>query len=831
MSPRKHKGGASREHPERKTALQKEPLPSGRARNWREAALLLAVLLLATLAAYYPAWHGGMLWDDDGHLTRTGLRSASGLWRIWFEVGATQQYYPVLHSTFWILHRLWGDDTLGYHLLNIVLHALSALLVALFMRRLAVPGAWLAAVVFALHPVQVESVAWISELKNTLSAVFYLSAALAYLRYDRLRQKRFYVLALALFIFALLSKTVTATLPAALLVVFWWERGRLQWRRDIAPLAPFFALGAAGGVVTAWVERALIGAQGAEYQFNLLERCLIAGRVIWFYLGKLIWPANLIFIYPRWQISQGAWWQYVYLLGAITLLGALWLIRRRTRGPLAALLLYCGTLFPALGFVNVYPFKFSFVADHFQYLASASVIALLSAGLSCLSTRWRLQGRAAGAGVVALGILLASLTWSQSRQYVDAETLYRTTIRRNPSCWLAYNNLGVLKFLGPGADPREAMADIEEALRLNPDFADAYNNKGYRLRQMGRFEEAMRQDEQALRLVPNFAVAHNNLGIDLQKLGRLEEASSQFREAMRLDPNYADAHNNLGDVLQEMGRFEEALAQHHEALRLNPDSAEAHNSLGNALQRTGRSDEGLAEYREALRLKPEFADAHNNLGYALQRVGRFEEALAQQREAVRLMPDFPGFHYNLANTLREMGRFEEAAAEYHTTLTLRPGFAEAHNNLGTALEGLGRFDEAIVQYQEVLRLKPDSAEAYNNLGHVLLGLGRPGEAVARCEKALQLKPGYVSANYNLGIAYQELGRLDEAVAHYTEVLRQDPGSLETHNNLGVALEGLGRLGEAIAHFQEALRLKPDFTEARANLAKATSARKAGKKPA
>ena len=195
--------------------------------------------LLVTLVAYYPAWHGGLLWDDDAHITRVDLRSFEGLWRIWFDVGATQQYYPVTHSAFWVLYRLFGDATLGYHLVNISLHATSAFLFAVILRRLAVPGAVLAAFIFALHPVHVESVAWITELKNTLSGVFYLGAALAYLRFDADRRRQSYALALVLFALALLSKTVTATLPAALLVVFWWQRGALRWRQDVLPLAPF----------------------------------------------------------------------------------------------------------------------------------------------------------------------------------------------------------------------------------------------------------------------------------------------------------------------------------------------------------------------------------------------------------------------------------------------------------------------------------------------------------------------------------------------------------------------------------------------------------------
>ena len=342
--------------------------------------LLAVALTSAVCLAYQPVWHGGLLWDDyPGHVTAPDLRSWDGLSRIWFEGGATQQYYPLLHSAFWLQHKLWGDATLGYHLVNILLHATAALLVALVLRRLHVPGAYLAAAIFALHPVHVESVAWITEQKNTLSGVFYLAAMLVYLRFDQTRKKSIYGCALGLFLLALLSKTVSATLPGALLVILWWQRGRLSWRKDVLPLLPFFVLGVLGGLLTAWVERTVIRAEGAAFEFTIVERFLIAGRAICFYLGKLFWPVNLTFIYPRWQVSQAIAWQYLFPAGALLLAAALWPVRRRWRAPLAALLFFIGTLFPALGFLNVFPFRYSLVADHFQYLASLGVITLVAA--------------------------------------------------------------------------------------------------------------------------------------------------------------------------------------------------------------------------------------------------------------------------------------------------------------------------------------------------------------------------------------------------------------------------------------------------------------------
>ena len=425
----------------------------------RAVGVAVAITAVAIIA-YWPALGGGWVWDDGAHVTAPALQSWSGLWRIWTEPGATQQYYPLLHSAFWLEQRLWGEAVLGYHLVNLVQHLFAAGLLALVLRRLAVPGARLAAAIFVLHPVHVESVAWISEQKNTLSLVFYLGAALAYLRFDTGRLRRDYWLAFACFAAALLTKSVTATLPAALLVVLWWRRGRLSWRHDVAPLVPWLLVGATAGLFTAVVERHLIGADGAAFDLSWLQRGLLAGRVIWFYLGNLVWPAELSFIYPRWTIDPGDGWQWVPMAGAITLTVGMWRKRHFSRAPLAAWLLFAGSLFPVLGFIDVYPFRYSFVADHFQYLPNLAVIALLATALTAGARRLPPLTR----GVLGVGLLgvLAVLTARQSPMYRDSDALYRTTLQRNPECWMAHNNLALI--LSARGQGREALLHFRQAV-------------------------------------------------------------------------------------------------------------------------------------------------------------------------------------------------------------------------------------------------------------------------------------------------------------------------------------------------------------------------------
>jgi protein O-mannosyl-transferase len=419
-------------------------------RDW-----VLALLLVAAAAiAYLPALNGRPIWDDDAHITRPELRSMEGLARIWSQPGATQQYYPLVHTAFWLEHAIWGDSSSWYHLSNLLIHCASALLLVAILRKLEIPGAWLAALIFTLHPIQTETVAWISELKNILSGLFYFGSILAYLRFYETRRLTFYWISLILFAAGLMSKSVIATMPGALLVIFWWKRGRLSLKRDICPLVPFFVAGAGFGLFTAWVEERLIGAQGSEYNYTLIERGLIAGRVIWFYLGKLFWPAELVFVYPRWRIDQTVWWQYLYPGGVLALLAVAVLLSRRWRGPLAGLLIYIGTLFPVLGILNVYPFRYSLVADHFAYLAILGVIVPVSAGLTTSLERFtRSQIRYISA-VLLVGLLVV-LTARQSVMYTDIETLWQTTIECNPFAWMAHNNLGAI-LLGKG--------NVEEAI-------------------------------------------------------------------------------------------------------------------------------------------------------------------------------------------------------------------------------------------------------------------------------------------------------------------------------------------------------------------------------
>ena len=587
--------------PRHKRKRSSTPKPAAEIDSSRSAFPIgLTLVLVLGFIVYLPALKGGRLWDDDAHLTKPQLQSLSGLYDIWFTPGATQQYYPLLHSAFWIEHKLWGDSVVGYHLANVVLHLAAVSLVYFILTRLRIPGALLAAAIFAVHPVMVESVAWMSEQKNTLSAVFYLSAMLIYLRFDESRNKSHYMLALTVFILGLLTKTVTATLPAALLVIFWWQRGSISFRRDVLPLVPFFLLGGIAGLGTAWVERKLIGAEGADFELTLLQRSLLAGRVIWFYFGKLLWPHNLTFIYPRWTIEPDRAWQWIFSIAVIVLTCVLVAIHRRSRAPLAAWLFFCGTLFPVLGFLNVYPFIYSFVADHFQYLASLGIIVFFAAMITLAIARLPVRYRAAAnvASYVLIGVL-AVLTWQQSHLYSDSALLYRTTIERNPECWLAELNLGTL--ISNAGKPDDAMPHFYRALEINPKCADA----------------------------------HSNIGIQLCTKGEMAEGLKHLSEAVRLSPLSVPARLDLANALVLTDQFAEAVRQCEEAVRLAPNSSFAQFSLGIALTRAQRADEAIERFERAIQLQPDYARASDALARAYSRLGRSSDAIAAAKQGIQ----------------------------------------------------------------------------------------------------------------------------------------------------------------------------------------------------
>ncbi|HUI08138.1 MAG TPA: tetratricopeptide repeat protein [Verrucomicrobiae bacterium] len=642
--------------------------------SWGGPYLLALSLAALTFLAYRPVWRAGFIWDDNSYVTNnTTLRSLDGLRRIWFELGATSQYYPLTYTTFWIEYHLWQLNPLGYHVVNLSLHALNAILAWLVLRQLGVKGAWVAAAIFALHPVQVESVAWATERKNVLSVFCYLGALLAYFRSRpdfnaaidshapdaTLRKPRlFYWLAFALFVCALLSKSVTCSLPVVILLLTWWKRGRLAWR-DAYSLLPFFAMGIVVGLITMKLE-------GPERTFSLAERCLIAGRCLWFYIGKLLWPRKLAFVYPQWRINPSSWEEYGYPLGALGTILGLWALRGRWgREPLVAVLFFVVTLVPATGFFDIYYFRYSFVADHFQYLASIGVIALATAGGARLL---RTQPAQAITTPIVLAVL-AAFSSVRCQAFHDNETLWRDTLAKNPDAFLAHNNLGRI-LVEQRHDYAGGIAQFRETVRLQPNFPEAHNNLGVALASLGRYQEALWHLQEAARLRPDDGRAHYALGNLYVRMERFDEAAREYELVTQYSPTMVEARVNLGVLYYEHGQRARAITCYRAALAIDSQDVLAHYNLANALADDGEVDDAIRHYRTAVHINPRFEEAQLALGKTLIGAGRPQEAIEPLRHAIRLTPTLVEAYVLLATANADVGRFADAVGTLDEGLAL-----------------------------------------------------------------------------------------------------------------------------------------------------------------
>jgi tetratricopeptide (TPR) repeat protein len=748
-------------------------------------------LVTAVVLCFSPALPGDFLWDDDLHITANPtIVGPLGLKEIWTTAAAN--YFPLVLTNFWVQHALWGLNPFGYHVVTLLFHALAAVLLWRVLVRLNARGAWLGAALWALHPVQVESVAWICELKNTQSAVFFLGAILGWLRWlevgrasdppptsptrsqdgasPRLTLSHpAYVGALVCAVLAILSKPSTVPLPVVLALCVWWRRGRFTWR-DLIPLVPFFLLsfGAAGWTI--WEQRVNSGAQGAAWAQTWPERFVIAGNAVWFYIGKLAWPADLIFIYPRWEIAATPL-ALVPFAGVVLVVAGLWRGRAGALRPVFFAAIFFGALlFPVLGFFSIYFFRYSFVGDHFQYLASMGPLALAGAAITVALDRWpAVLGRARPVFSALLIGGLGFMTWRESAVYLSSETLWRATLARNPAASMAWFNLGST-LLKEGRH-EEAIACLREGLRLRPDDAPGYNDLGCELVVVGRAEEALPIFARALELRPAYAEVHNNLGNALRSLGRVDEAVARYERALQLKPAYAEAHNNLGCELAAKGRTTEAIYHLEQAVRLNPGNSTNHNNLGNALRDAGRTAAAIASYARALELTPDFAEAHANLGRALMAAGRVPEALERFASAARSAPESAKIRRDWGTALMQQSRWSEAIVQFEALVQLEPAASAAHATLGNALAQAGRWPEAAARFRAGLVVAPSDPDLHGNLAVALASMGDLAAAVGEFRRAIQLRPTFIDAHRNLAHVLRQQGKLLEAADHFDEAER------------------------------------------------------------
>lgn len=572
-----------------------------------------AALVLAVIAAYIPAMQAGFIWDDDRYvMDNPMLVVEDGLQRIWFSTDHRSQYFPMTYTLFYMQQKLWGMNPAGYHIFNILLHAVNALLLWRLLHRMGLPGALAAAALFALHPVHVESVAWITELKNVSMTFFSLLSLLAWLTWigrsrEGERAWRYFIFSLLLYTAALLCKTTACTLPAALVLILWLKRVPIDFRRWLQ-IAPYVLFGLAMGLLTLWWEQVHLGLHPLAGELNFLERILIGCRALWFYLGKLVLPMNLSFSYPRWEMAATDPMSYVGFIACIMACALLWFARKKTgRNPIAAALFFVATLSPMLGLISLYTFFWTFVADHYQYMASMGMIAL-AAGAGATLARCRMKWRMPVQIVTpAVLVVFGCLTFLQARVYENEERLWQDTIEKNPASWLAHVNLGAA--MGRQGRLDDAMALYRKALSIYPEAERAYRNMGNIYLERGELDEAIEHYEKALSIRPEYAEVLNDLGVALSRKGDHEGAIEKYERALELEPEYVLAHRNLALDLVKINRHEEALPHFLEVAYMKPYSANAHSDLGNVLMALKRPDEAIARYRKALELAEQEGNA------------------------------------------------------------------------------------------------------------------------------------------------------------------------------------------------------------------------------
>lgn len=590
------------------------------------------ILVLLTLGVYFFVFNAGFIWDDDDYiLNNKAVKTLKGLFEIWSTVLPGKPWYPMVHSSFWLEFHLWGMNACGYHAVNILLHALNAVLLWRILLFLEFKGAFVSALLFAVHPVHLESVAWITERKNVLSGLFYLLSAGCFFRFFlKSLSWQVYSVSLLFFILALLSKTVTCTLPVILFLVIWYKTNRVS-KKLIFPLIPFLGVGIFLGLLTAFLEVNVVGASGEDFSWNFLQRSYIATRAVLFYISKLLFPVNLSFIYEKWILPEDP---FVLLILPVSLfLFFIICCKRGGKGIFVSFFFFCITLFPALGFFNVYPMKFSFVADHFQYLASIGLFTL-AGELYCRlaeNKRWMKYG-----GILIL-IGMMGQTLHESLKYKNVKILWEDTLKKNPRAYIAHNNLGNIYFYLGNYDL--ALFHYKIALTSGSFNGDVLNNLGLIFKQKKDFSAAIVFLKKAYIQSVNKDQISFNLGNIYMELGQLSKAFLYFKESVRWNSFFYPAHYNLGVLYLGQEDFEKAVFHFSEALKIKPEDPFAQCNLAVAYGATLRKDKARTHYELALKYDPKLIPALLNYGQLLLEEGERKKAGEYFKKVLELAPD------------------------------------------------------------------------------------------------------------------------------------------------------------------------------------------------
>lgn len=800
--------------------------------------LVCLCLIIAALAVYWQVGtHEFISFDDNEYITenrpvQAGLTAKGIAWA--FTSAHSSNWHPVTWLSHMLDCQLYGMNSGWHHLTNVFFHIANAVLLFLVFRRMT-GSLWrsaLVAALFALHPLHVESVAWMAERKDVLSTLFWLLTMWGYVWYAERPALGRYLLVLLLFILGLMAKPMLVTLPFVLLLLDYWPLKRFQLDKSddssrysrglhlIREKIPFFALAAASSVVTFLVQQS----QGAVRSFDQYPLGLrIANALVSYvsYIGKMIWPRNLAVFYPF--PEHIPLWQVAGACLALALI-SVFAVRTARRRPyfVVGWLWYVGTLVPVIGLVQVGK---QAMADRYTYIPLIGIFVIVAWAVPDLTARSRSLKIGIGTAAATLLSILAAMICLQLRHWTDTITLFEHALDSTTNNWLAHNHLGVA--LAEQGKAQDAIRHYDEALRIDPDYLSAQINLGAVLAAQGKVDDAINHYSEALRIDPDSLDARNNLGSALVGQGKLDEAIHHYSEALRIDPYYANTHYNLAVALAAQGRIDDAIRHYSETLRIDPDYAIARYNLAVTLAAQGRYDEAIRQYAEALRTNPNNISAHINLGAALARQGKTDEAISHYYEALRIDPDSLDAHNNLAVALAAQGKIDEAIRHYSEALRIKPDYANAHINLGILLARQGKYDSAVDHYSKALSASSDSDRplddssfllpANYNMAIALAKQGKYDEAINRYSEVLKIDPNFVNAHINMGNILGQMGKIDEALIHFREALRITPNNPSLHLAVGNIQKMKGNLEEAISQYEKALSIQPRYAVALNNL--------------
>ena len=770
----------------------------------------VGLLALLVVVGLWPAFSALYVWDDGTFLLEAKpVQTWGGLLDIWFNPSSMVEghYWPMVYTSFWLEHKLWGYNAAGFHSTNLMLHWLNSALLWGLLKRLGVPGALLIAAVFALHPVHVEPAAWVISRKDLLGTFFYLLAAGCWLRYREAPKTGAYLALMGFFVAGLLSKSFVITLPAALLVWAWWKQGRIA-KADFMQTVPLFAVGLiiVIGDLSFYFGRAVL-----SFDFSFAERLIIVGKALWFYAGKLLWPQPLPIIYPKWSISPSQLLNWLPLLGAMALTLGLWLARHRIgRGALAGALFFAITLSPMLGFANNSYMSISFVADRYQYLASAGILAVLIAGAVIVCQR------------LASGTLLGALAReadgqapsdaADNGQGVSGRPAQRAAVLYSAGAlaalllacygWLSFQQARVY---------RDPLTYFSHIAKLNPGEYNGHYNLGLALMDLKRYEEAETPARRAIEIEPNSSSAYQNLAVITHNLGRYEETLAALKKATELaDKQTAEQFYHIGHIAAEVKRYDEAEQYLLQALDMDPGNPDFTNQLMFVYLGAGR-------YADALTLDPNIVPNLMQMGASHFNQGNYAEALERYQHAAAIDPKDADIHLDLGTVMVKLKGPEEALKHYEQALAIDPERQAALRQVATIHYQQTRYEQALQGYRRLIALAPDDASAHAEEGLALVQLNRWQEAQSSFERALELDPSQHQALSQLAARYFETGQYEQALALFQQILTLTPNSAEAHSNLGSALAQLGRFQEAKKSFERALQLDPSLASARHNI--------------